>query len=72
MRAEVLSGKNAGVHVGRVAIRRTGKFTFACEVIQGISYRHCTLLQRGDGYRYHQVPSINQLGEGCGSLTAFR
>ena len=66
VRAEVLSGKNAGVHVGRVAIRRTGKFNVqvASEVIQGISYRHCTLLQRGDGYRYHQVPSINQLGEG--------
>ncbi len=26
--------------------------------MQGISYRHCTLLQRGDGWRYEQDKEV--------------
>ena len=56
VRASVPSGKNAGVHVGRAAIRATGKFNIQTDkkIVQGISYRYCTLLQRADGYGYTQ------------------
>ncbi|MBB3189725.1 5-methylcytosine-specific restriction endonuclease McrA [Halomonas cerina] len=61
VKAIVPSGKKAGVHVGRVAIRQTGRFNIQTlhGVVQGISYRHCTLIQRGDGYGYHQTPTLN-------------
>ena len=54
VRAVVPSGKKAGTHVGRVAVRKTGYFniTTALGVIQGISYRHCRLLHRADGWTY--------------------
>jgi 5-methylcytosine-specific restriction endonuclease McrA len=54
VRAVVPAGKKAGVHVGRVAIRRTGSFNIQVSdgVVQGVSYRHCRLIQRGDGYGY--------------------
>ncbi|MEQ4726292.1 RNA-guided endonuclease IscB [Nonomuraea sp. B19D2] len=55
VRASVPSGKNAGVHTGRTAVRTSGKFTIttALGAVQGIHYRHVRLLQRGDGYAYH-------------------
>ena len=54
VRAEVPAGKRAGVHVGRVAVRRTGAFNIQTQdaTVQGISYRHCRVLQRADGYGY--------------------
>ncbi|MTW21696.1 RNA-guided endonuclease IscB [Allochromatium palmeri] len=54
VRAEVPKGKKAGVHVGRVAVRQTGSFNIQAQAgtVQGISYRHCRLLQRADGYGY--------------------
>jgi len=54
VRAEVPAGKKAGAHVGRVAVRRTGSFNIqtGCAVVQGISHRHCRLMQRADGYGY--------------------
>jgi 5-methylcytosine-specific restriction endonuclease McrA len=56
--AAVPSGKNAGVHRGRVAIRASGRFnvTTSLGVVQRISHRHMRLLQRSDGYGYW--PSI--------------
>ncbi len=55
VRATVPSGKKRGVHVGRVAVRRTGSFNVqtAQGTVQGISHRHCRVVQRGDGYGYH-------------------
>ena len=55
VRATVPSGKRRGVHVGRVAVRRTGSFNVqtARGTVQGISHRHCRVIQRGDGYGYH-------------------
>ena len=55
VRATVPSGKKRGVHVGRVAVRRTGSFNVqtAKGTVQGISHRHCRVVQRGDGYGYH-------------------
>lgn len=54
VRAVAPAGKYAGVHVGRVAIRVTGKFniTTARGLVQGISYRYCRIFQRADGYAY--------------------
>ena len=56
VRADVAEGKKQGCHRGRVAIRATGSFNIQTlsGVVQGISHKHCTLLQRGDGYGYQQ------------------
>jgi 5-methylcytosine-specific restriction endonuclease McrA len=44
----------AGVYVGRIAIRATGKCNLktATGTIQGIHVRYCRPLHRGDGYTY--------------------
>ena len=54
VRAHVPSGKKAGVHTGRVAIRASGSFNIqtGTEVVQGIGHHYCRVLQRGDGYGY--------------------
>jgi hypothetical protein len=54
--ATVPAGKKTGVHRGRVAIRKTGRFNIqtAHGAIQGISHAHCRLIQRNDGYGYVQ------------------
>ena len=54
VRAQVPTGKKAGLHIGRVAIRATGSFNIqtAQGVVQGISHRYCQVLQRADGYGY--------------------
>ena len=54
VQAQVPSGKKAGTYQGRVAIRATGRFNIQTRqgVVQGISHRHCRLLQRADGYGY--------------------
>ncbi len=54
VRACVPVGKKAGVHRGRVAVRATGSFNIqtGLAVVQGISYRYCRVIQRGDGYGY--------------------
>lgn len=60
VRASVPAGKKAGLYEGRVAIRASGSFNIQSTsgVVQGISYRHCQLLQRNDGYGYSQQPKI--------------
>lgn len=61
VRANVPTGKKAGLHVGRVAVRETGSFNIQLgkgPAVQGISYHHCTLVQRSDGYGYFQAPTI--------------
>lgn len=54
VRAVVPSGKKAGTHTGRVAVRAAGSFNLQTPqgVVQGIHHRHCTLIQRADGYGY--------------------
>lgn len=58
--AKVPSGKKAGIHTGRVAVRATGSFNIQTPqgVVQGISHRHCRVIQRGDGYGYSQVAKM--------------
>ncbi|AVI64321.1 HNH endonuclease [Halomonas sp. GFAJ-1] len=64
VKAIVTTGKRAGTHTGRVAVRKTGSFNIQTEngAVQGISYKYCTVIQRGDGYAYHLLSSINHKG----------
>ncbi len=57
VKAEVPSGKKTGTYTGRVAIRKTGSFNIQTggQIIQGINWKCFTLIQRGDGYGYHQT-----------------
>jgi hypothetical protein len=65
VRAIVPKGKKMGIWLGRVAVRKTGSFDIQTldGAIQGISHRHCTLTQRGDGYGYHaQSTNLKEKG----------
>jgi len=55
--ARVPTGKKTGTHTGRVAIRESGYFNIqtGATVVQGISHKHCELLQRADGYGYSWI-----------------
>jgi hypothetical protein len=55
VKAIVTAGKKAGEYIGRVAIRTSGSFNIQTPtgVVQGISWRHCRVLSRADGYTYH-------------------
>ena len=54
VKALVTKGKKVGTYVGRVTIRASGNFNIqsAEGLVQGISHRYCTLIQRSDGYGY--------------------
>jgi 5-methylcytosine-specific restriction endonuclease McrA len=54
VRATVPSGKNAGIHTGRVTVRATGQFDIstATRKIQIINWKYCTAIHRSDGYGY--------------------
>lgn len=58
VRANVPSGKNQGVHTGRVAVRTSGRFNIKTGrgLVQGVSHRCVRLLQRADGYAYTTRP----------------
>ncbi|TDF62851.1 RNA-guided endonuclease IscB [Cupriavidus sp. L7L] len=71
VKAVVPSGKKAGTHIGRVAIRATGSFNIqtAAGAVQGISYKHCNLLQRGDGYGYSFITPTTKESETRGDAS---
>ncbi len=50
VRADVPAGQHRGVHQGHVAVRASGSFRVGRT--DGVSWRHCRLLQRADGYGY--------------------
>lgn len=52
--ANVPKGKKTGIHVGRVAIRKSGSFNIrtGSGLVSNVSYRHCRLIQQADGYGY--------------------
>jgi 5-methylcytosine-specific restriction endonuclease McrA len=53
VKAIVTSGKKIGEYVGRVAVRTSGSFNISAkELVQGIGYKYCQILQRKDGYSY--------------------
>jgi len=64
VKAIVPKGKKAGCHVGRVAVRASGRFNIQTSngLVQGVSHRYCTLVQRGDGYSYQLVAKTDVTG----------
>jgi hypothetical protein len=54
VKAVLDTGVHTGTWVGRVAVRASGSFNIqtAAGVRQGISWKHCQVLQRADGYGY--------------------
>jgi 3-dehydroquinate synthase class II len=62
-RVVVPSGKKRGTYVGRVAVRTSGSFnlTTATKIVQGVSHRFCTVVQRADGYSYAKGGSVSSL-----------
>tara|TARA_B100000795_G_scaffold266708_1_gene250339 strand:- start:3833 stop:5029 length:1197 start_codon:yes stop_codon:yes gene_type:complete len=56
VKAVVASGKKVGNYVGKVAVRTSGSFNITTkeEVIQGINWKYCTLIQFRDGYAYNK------------------
>ncbi len=58
VQAVVPTGKKAGNHTGRAAVRETGSFNIQAQsgTVQGIAHRHCRLLMRADGYSYFHQP----------------
>jgi len=51
---ECHSIQKAGTHIGKVAVRASGSFNVSTTVgvVQGISHKHCSVLNRADGYSY--------------------
>ena len=56
------SSKRVGEYAGRVAIRASGSFNIQTTqgVVQGISHKHCRVVQRADGYGYSFSPADTQ------------
>ncbi|KAB8331195.1 HNH endonuclease [Scytonema tolypothrichoides VB-61278] len=54
VKANVLKGKNAGIHLGRVSTRKTGQFDIhtGTKKVQIINQKYCKILHRHDGYLY--------------------
>jgi hypothetical protein len=69
--AVVEKGKKAGKHLGRVAVRASGSFNIqkGTETVQGVSWRHCKLIQRDCGYALTLNPVLPPLPEGRGLRT---
>ncbi|MET8680046.1 RNA-guided endonuclease IscB [Streptomyces sp. NPDC004647] len=57
-RAVVPTGKKAGTHTGRIAVRATGSFNIRTRhgLVQGIRHKHFRVLQRAGGYAYTTQP----------------
>jgi hypothetical protein len=60
VRAVEPRGKNAGTHIGRVAVRARGSFNIGS--LQDISAKYCTLISRGNGYGYNQEDAASSVG----------
>ncbi len=58
VRANIPTGKYIGTHVGRVAVRTSGSFNISTTsgLVQSVSHRHCTVLQRSDGWGWSSQP----------------
>lgn len=54
VQAVVSKGKKAGKYTGRLAMRSTGSFNIKTmeKMVQGISWKHCSILQQADGYAF--------------------
>jgi len=73
VRAVVTTGKKVGTHLGRVAIRASGRFNLQTGngLVQGIHHQFCTLVQRADGYGYSWTKIALEKGDaGTGAACA--
>jgi 5-methylcytosine-specific restriction endonuclease McrA len=54
VKAVVATGKKAGIHVGRLATRKSGSFNISTNdgLVQGISHKYCKTIHKKDGYSY--------------------
>ena len=55
VKAVVTTGKKIRTYLGKVAVRVSGNFnitTKTAATIQGINYKYCKTIQKGDGYAY--------------------
>ena len=55
VKAAVTKGKKIGIYLGKVAVRVSGNFNITSNssgIVQGINYKYCTTVQKGDGYAY--------------------
>ena len=54
VKAIVTKGKKIGTYLGKVAVRVSGNFNITTQIatIQGINYKYCKTIQKGDGYAY--------------------
>ena len=61
VKAVVTKGKKIGTYLGKVAVRVSGNFniTTTLGTIQGINFKYCKTIQKGDGYAY-AVATIKQ------------
>jgi hypothetical protein len=56
----VTKGKKIGTYLGKVAVRVSGNFNITTtETVQGINYKYCKIIQKGDGYAY-AIATIKQ------------
>ena len=64
VKAVVTQGKKTGSYSGRVAVRASGSFNIQTSsgLVQGVSHRCCTVVQRGDGYGYSQAAKTDAAG----------
>jgi 5-methylcytosine-specific restriction endonuclease McrA len=72
-KAVVPKGKKQGTYLGRVSVRETGSFNLktSTATVEGISHKHCCLIQLGDGYGYHLVSHFQHFIP-CSPLEARR
>ncbi len=58
VKAAVPKGKYMGTWIGRVAVRASGYFDLkdgqGKRICQGVSYKHCRLIQRANGWQYEK------------------
>ena len=57
VKAVIPKGKYTGTWTGRVLVRASGSFDISSggrRVAQGVSYKYCRIIQRGDGWQYAQ------------------
>ena len=54
VKAVVTKGLKKGEYLGKVAVRSKGSFNIQTrtQVIQGVGYKYCHIIQRCDGYLY--------------------
>ena len=55
VKAVVTKGSKIGEYLGRVAVRSRGYFNIQTktQVVQGIGFEYCHIVQRSDGYLYN-------------------